>query len=268
MSAISSNQVVSSLTVKLYLCGWLCLLILVGGCRSKKVAMFDGPVPQHTDQVIYQALVDHNYDFEWYTCETGISLNTPDEGVSGKSYIRMRRDSIIWSSVKKLSVEAVRMLVTENTYAAVNRIEGTYQRGSTESAFAKMGIGFDFIDMQQAIFGNVILPDSASMEISKEGLQYVVRSVDQDLQLKYKVNAYTLLLDEVSIIDYRGREINIIYGDYRPLETGEIVPFLRQYDVPYDTRGNAEIVMKVKEIQINEPKKTVFSIPQRYERVE
>ena len=227
-----------------------------------------GPVPDRTDSEIISALNAHNYDFEWYACETSIRLDTPEEGVSGKSYIRMRKDSIIWASVKKLSIEAVRTLVTPKSYAAVNRIERTYQKGSTEDAFAKMGISLDFMDMQQAIFGNIIIPDSSAVSINKEGDSYVVKATDQDLQLKYWVNAYDLDLTRVKMVDYRGREINIDYSDYRTIESGEKVAFYRHYAVPYNDSGDAEIFMKVKEIEINVPKKTRFSISNRYERVD
>lgn len=227
-----------------------------------------GPVPDRTNTEILGALEAHNYHFDWYACETSIRLDTPEEGVSGKSYIRMRKDSIIWASIKKLSIEAVRTLVTPESYAAVNRIDRTYQKGSTEDAFAKMGISLDFMDMQQAIFGNIIIPDSSGVSIDKEGDSYVVKSADQDLQLKYWVNAYDLDLTRVKMVDYRGREINIGYSDYRTIESGEKVAFYRHYAVPYNDNGDAEIFMKVKKIEINVPKKTRFSISNRYERVD
>ncbi len=246
---------------------FLLLVVTAYGCKSKKVVSRTGPAPERTNSEIIRALKSHNHDFEWYACETSITLDTPDEGVSGKSYIRMRKDSIIWASVKKLSIEAVRTLITPSSYAAVNRIEKTYQKGSTEDAFAKMGISLDFMDMQQAIFGNIIIPDTSNISIYKEQDQYVVKATDQDLQLKYWISAYDLNLTKVKMVDYRGREINIDYDDYRTIESGEKVAFYRHYAVPYNDNGDAEIFMKVKEIEINVPKKTRFSISNRYERV-
>lgn len=241
-------------------------MILIYGCKTKKI-VHTGPVPDRSKLEVFTALSNHNYDFEWYACETGITLDTPDEGVSGKSYIRMKKDSIIWASVKKIGIEAVRTLITKDTYIAANRLDKTYQKGSTEDVFAKMGLSLGFKDMQQAIFGNIILPDSNTISLEKEGVYYVVKSTEQDLQLKYWVNSYDLELDKVIMIDYRGREINIDYDDYRTVESGEKVAFYRHYTVPYNENGDAEIFMKVKNIEINIPKKTRFSISSRYERV-
>ncbi len=242
-------------------------MIVISGCKTKKIVQYTGPVPDRSKGEILTALSDHNYDFVWYACETSITLNTPDEGVSGKSYIRMRRDSIIWASVKKFKVEAVRSLITPETYIAANRLDKTYQKGSTEDVFAKMGLSLDFMDVQQAIFGNIIIPDSNTISIEKEGEHYVVKAMDQDLQLKYWVNAYDLELDKVKMVDYRGREINIDYDDYRTIDSGEKLAFFRHYIVPSNGTGDAEIFMKVKKIEINIPKKTRFSISSRYERV-
>lgn len=196
-----------------------------------------------------------------------MSVNTPEEGINAKAYIRVRRDSIIWASVKKFKTEGVRTLVTPETYAAINRIERNYQKGSTKDVFSKMGISLDFSDVQQAIFGNIIIPDSTNITIEKEAEYYVVKATDQDLQLKYWVNAYDLELDKVKIVDYRGREINIIYDDYRILESGQKVAFFRHYAVPFDEKGDAEISMKVKKIEIDVPKKTRFTINPSYDRV-
>jgi hypothetical protein len=130
-----------------------------------------------------------------------------------------------------------------------------------------MGVSLDFTDLQEAIFGNVILLDTISMQVEQEGIHYILKGIDQDLQLKYWLNAYTLELDKALLIDHRGRTIDIQYDDYRVLDSGQKVPFFRQYTVPYDDRGNAEIIMNIKTIEINVPKKTRFSIPAHYERI-
>ena len=243
------------------------LILLSSGCKSKKLIQQSGPAPDRSNLELIQALEDHNYTFNWYAVETGIRLDNPDEGISGKAYIRMKKDSIIWSSVKKLSMEAVRTLIKENAYAAINRTNHTYQRGSTTEALSKMGVSLDFVDLQEAIFGNIILLDTISMETEKEGIHYILKGIDQDLQLKYWLNAFTLELERAQLIDNRGRTIDIKYKDYRVLESGQKVPFYRHYNVPYDERGDAEIIMKVKKIEINVPKKTRFSIPAYYERI-
>lgn len=243
------------------------MLVLSAGCKSKKMLQSTGPIPNRSNAELFAALENHNYSFDWYAIETAIRLDNPDEGVSGKAYIRMKKDSIIWSSVKKMSMEGVRTLITESAFAAINRTDHTYQRGSTADALSKMGVSLDFEDLQQAIFGNIILLDPSTASVEKEGEYYVIKGIDQDFQLKYWVNAFSLELEKTLLIDYRGREINVNYNDYRVLESGHKVPFYRAYTVPYDDRGDTEIVMKAKKIEIDVPKKTKFSIPAHYEKI-
>ena len=242
------------------------IILISIGCRSKKSIEVKGPVPERSNLEILTALNDHNHDFEWYSCETGLSVNTPEIGVNAKAYIRVRKDSIIWGSFKKLKAEGVRILVTPESYVALNRLERSYQKGNTTYVFSKMGVSLDFVDVQQAVFGNIIIPDSTA-NIEKQGDQYVVKATDQDLQLKYWINAYDLELDALKMVDYRGREIKVLYDDYRELESGQIVPFYRQYIIPSDQGEDGEIVMKVKKIEIDIPKKTRFTINPKYERI-
>lgn len=243
------------------------LILFATACKSKKVVQQEGPIPNRSSSELIKALEDHNYTFDWFAIETGIRLTNPDEGVSGKAYIRMKKDSIIWSSVKKASMEGVRTLITENSYAAINRTNHTYQRGSTEEALSNMGVSLDFKDLQEAIFGNIILLDSTTMDVDLEGSTYVVKGIDQDLQLKYWLDAYSLDLTRAQMIDYRGRTIDVKYEDYRELDSGHKIAFYRHYNVPYDDRGDAEIIMKAKKIEIDIPKKTRFSIPTHYDKI-
>lgn len=178
----------------------------------------------------------------------------------------MKKDSVIWSVVKKFSQEVARTLITPDQYATILRLDGTYQKGNTEDVFAKMGVTLDFTDTQQAIFGNVIIPDATVSTITQEGQHYVIKSVDQGLQLKYWINGHTMDLDKFIMVDYRGREIKVDYSDYRKLDSGQRVPFYRHFAVPFNDTGDADIFMKIKKIEINVPKKIKFSIPNHYER--
>lgn len=245
----------------------LLFVLLIVGCKSTKAIVNKGPVPERTKVDIFEALSSHNFDFEWFACESKITVDSPDQGISGKAYIRMKKDSIIWTVVKKLSLEGARTLVTPSSYAVKFPIDNTYQKGSTEDAFEKMGLLLDFTDVQQAIFGNVIIPDSSSTQIDQEGEHYIVKANDDDLQLKYWVNAYTLRIDQVKMIDYSNREILVKYSDYREANNGVFFPYYRHYTMPYNGQGDSEIFLKIKKIEVNIPKKTRFSIPSRYERI-
>jgi len=251
----------------LYISFFLLCLVFLSSCKSKKILQTDqGPISERTDVEILEALKSHNHQFDWYSCETSLKLISPEESIGAKSYIRMRKDSIIWINAKKYSTEGIRILATENTFAAINRIDRTYQKGSTKDAFEKLGLSLDFEDIQQALFGNVIIPDTTNMLIQKEGAHYTISGIDGDLQLKYWINSFTLHLDKLIIIDYRKRKITVEYDDYRELESGETVPFYRYYTMPFNTEENAEVIMNIKKIEVNVPKKTRFSIPSHYER--
>jgi len=242
------------------------LIILLGlGCKTNKEVVYSGPVPELSKDVLYQCLIDHNNDFDWYTCVASVDLNSPDEDVSGKAYIRMKKDSIIWSSFKKLGIEAVRSLMTAKEVIAVNRLDQTYQRSSLDQLIAKNGISFNFQDMQQALYGNVIIPEKEQCQISQEGEFYLVKAVDTDLQLKYWIHAYTKQIQRASITDYRGRELSIYLDDYKDVGSVKI-PFHRTYSLPAGNKDLARIDMKIKEVELVE-KKTIFNIPNHYEQV-
>ncbi|MEE9437988.1 MAG: DUF4292 domain-containing protein [Saprospiraceae bacterium] len=248
---------------------WITIIVVLlnSGCKTKKKFSHVGPLPERSKTELLKALKDHNYDFEWYACKAGISLDTPDEGISGTTYIRLKKDSIIWSVIKKLSVEIARTLVTENTYVGLNRVNGTYQKGQTDHIINQLGISLGFQDLQQALCGNIILPDTASTSIKTINDHYIIASTFDDLEIDYWVNGYSMLLDKMIVYDYLGKETIFEYDDYRLIDNKIKMAHRRHISTPYLKDGKAEITLKMKKIELDVAKKTKFSIPSHYERI-
>jgi len=198
-----------------------------------------------------------------------MKVKSPYESISAKTYLRIRRDSVIWAVVKKLGVEGGRVLVTPNSYATIDRINGTYSRGKTKEVLSNMGIDFDFYDAQEAIYGNVILPEeSADIVISKMNKTYTLEYAVFDLTIKYWVNAYDLKIERILLSNSQNREIAIEYSKYENVNGLTEFPFHRKYKISDPIDGTTNIDLHFKKVILDTPKSTKFSIPPHYDKVD
>lgn len=253
--------------MKLYiLLGALASILLLSACHTKKVVM-QGPAPIYSDYEIVQSLEDRNVNWEWLISKAGINIDSPAEKVGGTMYLRMKSDSIIWVMVKKFGVEAVRAQLTPDSFQIVYRLDRSYDEGRIEDLLYHYNLDLGFEDMQQMMFGNVMLPDSAHTKVKQTESEHWVSGISGDLKLTYSLDPFQLLLNRILINDSRNRNVDIQYLDYREVENFGNIPFERKYILPYSETEKASLKLEFKDFEINKPRAIKFSIPSHYEKL-
>jgi len=242
------------------------VLLFLSSCKTKKLET-TGPTPVYDDYEIVQALEDRNISWDWLISKAGINIDSPAEKVGGTMYLRMKRDSVIWVMVKKFGVEAVRAQMTPDSFQIVYRLDRSYDEGRIEDLMAHYNLDLAFEDMQQMMFGNVMLPDPEYTTVKQGENEHLVSGASDDLKLTYALDPYQLLLQRILINDRRDRDVNIEYLDYREVDDFGKIPFERNYRLPYSETETASLKLEFKDFDINKPRAIKFSIPSRYERL-
>lgn len=155
-----------------------------------------GPLPERTQEEVIAALIKRNIDFQWFSGKMSTSVESPDENVSGSMMVRMKRDSVLWVAVKKFGIEAVRLLVEQDQYTILYRLESAYESGNISQINDIISVTANFEDIQQLMFGNIILPENNQVDFRKDSIYYVVHTKVDDIILEYFVNGYNLQLEK------------------------------------------------------------------------
>lgn len=241
----------------------LTLMMVLAACGTSKKL---GPVPERSDKEVLESLRKRNVDFKYFNGKLGTSLESPDENISGSMQVKMVRDSSIWVAVKKFGIEAARMYADPKGYTVLYRFESAYETGTMSEIGKIIGISADFSDMQQLLFGNVVLPASDAA-VARDSVWYVVTSFADGLALKYYVNGYDLSLHRLEVVDPAGRKASLQYADYRTVDGYGKIAFERTAVFPYSYQGDATLRMNFSEFEINVPRQIKFSIPDNYEKI-
>lgn len=239
-------------------------ILFLLSCSSKKRII---SIENRTKADLVHALVSRNLHFDTFEGKCSTSLESPDENISGSMLVKMKKDSAILVAVKKFGFEVARFFTNKDGYVILYRLERTYESGSAKHINKIISIQADYSDIQQLILGNVIIPDTATIDVQKDSLGYILSGKTNGLLMEYHVSSQNLQLNKYIITDAFGRKALIEYNNYKPCENKGVLPFIRNITF---TDGNGEvskISLEFSEITIDKAVDIKFNIPNGYEKI-
>lgn len=235
------------------------LLVGFSSCRTKQL----GGQTMKKEKELRQALELHNQEFEWFSAKGKLQYKNVDDSGRATIHVRMKKDSIIWISLKKFSVEISRVKMTPDSIYIVYRWEGLYEKGRLEQFTRAYNTNFDFAEIQELFFGNVTNTKNAEF-VSRDSLKYHLTAVKDDITYDYHINPFNLLLDKFYARDKSQREVIGKYGDYKKHDDGNQFSYLREYTFKEGSEVTY-LAIDYSDVEIDVPKKIKFSIPSHYE---
>jgi len=133
-------------------------LIFLTACSTKKFVQDDQSAPiklkKRSSKYLLKKLDAKDLDVEWLSAKANINFKDEQQRIKFNANIRMRKDSIIWMNIKKLSVEAFRVLITQDSIFIIDRLEKKYYTHGLDFVEEKFNFPGQFQALQTAILGN------------------------------------------------------------------------------------------------------------------
>lgn len=249
----------------------LCLIaiFLIVSCRGTK-DIHTGPIPVRTAKEIIQAIKDHNIEYDWFTAYGKAKFDTDDLDVGTKVYLRMKKDSIIWMTFKKLSITAAQALITPDSFFVIYRLERAYEKGSIDRMKNQYNINMTFGEIQDYFAGNIPIADDTLARVDLIDRFYKMSSRQDSFMIETLVDPYTLEVSKIKASDPNQNEIIASYSKYNEHKEWPMLAYKRNFFINYDKGYGAEIskmTFDFSEITINQPANTPFNIPRHYEDI-
>ena len=244
------------------------LLLACGGSRRTVTAAGTDPLRKRSAAYLREQLAARNLAPEWLSGRARVTVRSPREGTQKFNMnIRLRRDSVIWMNVKKVSVEAGRVLITPDSLYFINRLDNQYAITSLAYARERFGLPGNFADLQDLLLGNpVFLVDKLSAKVA--GDRYRLSGEDRRYETEYELDAAYRLRRFVNQEPALSRQLRAELDDYRPAQPGAPdFSHLRQFTGYSPDSDRVELEMEWSKLEWNVPKSLPFRIPPRYERL-
>ncbi len=250
-------------------------LLLLASCSvNRKLTQTDTSstkLKKRSAKYLQKQLQSQALDVEWLSAKAKVNFKDPNQTRNFTTNIRMRKDSVIWMNVKRLNVEAFRILITTDSIYVINRLEKEYYVEDLKLVEEKFNFPGQFQALQTAILGNPYFFEKQKLSASITDQQYQL-SGDNGVrtQSDYYLNGQSYTLEKMSFFDVeRDRKLNILLEEYAPVLEG-VFQFAnyREFLVESEETGNATIKMNFSKVELNVPKSIKFSISSRYKLVE
>ena len=181
---------------KLYIIAFLSVIIL-SSCNLLKKSNTDNNLLNNSsllEKELIKKINSKNISPEWTSLNSKIKINKEGQETKINAQIRIKKDSVIWISVKApLGIEVFRTMITPDSIYYMSRMNKTYFVKNISHIKEVVKADVSFIKLQEILFAS---PNITVFNSDKEN--------------------YEILKDifRVSKIDLQEKEVSIIYSDY------------------------------------------------------
>ncbi|MCI4648224.1 DUF4292 domain-containing protein [Phaeodactylibacter sp.] len=205
---------------------------------------------------------------DWFESRLRIDYADEDMSVSASATIRMKKDSLLWLSVKKLGFEIARVQVTSDSVYVVDRFNKEYTIEGLAYLASSYGLPAGSLsELQDFILGNPIFFGGDELGIEPLGPTYRLKGGSDEMAAEYLIGTADFLLKKMAFKDLRNdQEMSALLEGYEDLEEEQKFSYIRNLMLESKYSGQANVTLQFSNIELNVPKPIKFDIPSRYTR--
>lgn len=205
---------------------------------------------------------------EWFESRMRIDYADEDMSVSASATLRMKKDSLLWLSVKKLGFEIARVQVTQDSVYVVDRFNKEYTVEGLAYLAESYGLpAGSLTELQDFILGNPVFFGGDELGIEPLGPTYRLKGSSTGMSAEYLVGTEDFLLKKMAFKDLRNeQEMSALLEGYEDLEGKRKFSYIRNLMLESKYSGQANVTLQFSNVELNVPKTIQFDIPSRYTR--
>ena len=244
------------------------------GCKSKKNGVNSDKLKKKSAKYVFDKVNKYHLDAEWFSAKASIKFTQNGRTDKATAYIKMKKDSVIWVSIKKFGFEGARMMITLDSVFLMDRRKKKYTARPFDHVRDMTGLSStgdnltDFRNLYDLVLGNIILKSDNKYASDIVDKQYHLSSNADELSPEYWINGDNFTLHQLKVNQNQAnRNASCIYSDYKSLTNNSIFSYIRNLNLFTPEFGEIDLELNFSKIKFNEATSTPFSIPKSYEKI-
>lgn len=279
----------------------LSVLLQSDGCRRRRLARAAGPAPSEQRPVPSPARADSTtaarpdstatrpaplrpgieearanvaeIDFRYLTAKSKISFKSPEQDIDNANInIRVRKDSLIWLSVNKLGIEAVRGMITRDSITIIDKIHREYTVYDFPALSRQFNFEMNFALLQALIVGNLPLPKRPAQKIKNERDYLLLRQSEGKVLVENYIGEQDRKLKKLMVTEQPTKNtLRLDYEDFTSLNNF-LFPYTSLVTLDYKSKFDGQFYQTLLRIKHNKVELVdknpgfPFTIPANYQR--
>ncbi|WP_461065265.1 DUF4292 domain-containing protein [Spirosoma horti] len=212
-------------------------------------------------------------DFRYLTAKSKISFKGQQQDIDNANVnIRVRKDSLIWLSVSKLGIEAVRGLITRDSITIVDKIHREYSVYDFPTLSKQFNFDMNFELLQALIVGNLPLPKRPAQKIKNERDYLLLRQSEGKVLVENYIGEQDRKLKKLMVTEQPTKNtLRLDYDNFTSLNNF-LFPYTSLVTVDYKSKTDGQFYQTLLRIKHNKVELVdknpgfPFSIPASYTR--
>ena len=212
-------------------------------------------------------------DFRYLTARSKISFKSPEQDIDNANInIRVRKDSLIWLSVNKLGIEAVRGLITRDSIMIIDKIHKEYTVYDFPTLSRQFNFDMNFALLQALIVGNLPLPRRPAQKIKNEKDYLLLRQSEGKVLVENYIGEQDRKLKKLMVTEQPTKNtLRLDYEDFTSLNNF-LFPYTSLVTLDYKSKSDGQFYQTLLRIKHNKVELVdknpgfPFSIPANYQR--
>ncbi len=244
------------------------LLLMIGACKPTEDA---GSVKKRSAAYLLEQMNNNSIDYNWFTSRIKVNFEAPEQRFAATMSVRIQKDSAVWISGSKFTIEGVRILMKPDSVYIMDRLARKYMVSDYSYLQKTYNLPASLQAVQSIITGNsLILGDKKSFRSEIKGSQYTLTNVEGQRRIIYTLNGLSYLLDKMHLNEAeQKRDLLVQYSDYQPIESkAKQFSHFRNLTLKSAETGTITADFRYSRVTFDTPKNMPFKIPSSYRRME
>lgn len=247
----------------------LILILVLFGCGSARRARMD-QTKQQTKEISPEDMLSKNKTGEFLFSTLALKGDGKFENKKDEftfTYrVLMVRDSLIWCSISKLGIEAIRLQISVDSIEVLDRLNKRYAQADYTFLQQITGMNLDFHALENLLIGNIGFVKDSLLADNKSKIPHRFLGKKDSTYFAYHLSAENFKVKRMEAENTaRNQKTYISYSAFRDLN-GYLLPEYILLTVVKPERNQLELTHS--KIERNPESMSLnFTIPETYERI-
>lgn len=212
-------------------------------------------------------------DFRYLTAKSKLSFKSKTQDISNASLnLRVRKDSLIWISISKLGIEAVRALISRDSVVIMDKLEQEYIVTDFPTLSRQFNFEMNYDLLQALIVGNLPLPKRPAQKIKNERDYLLLRQDAGKVLVENYIGEDDRKLKRLMVTEQPTKNaLRLDYEDFNALNNF-VFPYSSLVTLDYTSQADGQFYQTLIRIKHNKVELVdknpgfPFTIPAKYKR--
>ncbi len=216
---------------------------------------------------VYNKVINNKINFNTFNAKVRVAYNDKDGGDEATAFIRVKKDSAIWLSLRgPLGIEGFRVLITNDSVKVMNLLKKYVQYHSIGFLQQFTGLPLNFSALQDIVVGNPVFIDSNINSYSSDSNRLQILMTGKIFKHLATIdnNDYKIIESKLDDINNVNRTCDIAYSGY---DNSSGVQFSTERKISLADKSKLDVNLNFKQYAFNQPVTFPFSISRNYKRL-